>query len=115
MRSFFRSILAVYRERKKIKNNYINLTIKFTDKEEETLIEKNKSTNLLKEIETLKTTLASREDYISNLKTEDEIKEMEQIVNTILDIYLKLFCNLVKKNNLHFKIRNLKCQMKLII
>ena len=48
------------------------------------LIEKNKLANVHKENDTLKTTLKNREDYISGLRTEDEIKEMEENVTNFV-------------------------------
>ena len=88
-------------------------SIQFTDKEEEFLIEKNKSTNFQKEIESLKATLKNREDYISNLKTEDEIKEMEQVVskNRFFALFLFILTIFFQKLELSNEIDILKSKI----
>ena len=63
-----------------------------SNKEEELLLEKTRLGQIQKDNEKLAATIANREEYISTLPTEDEVKRSDEEVGVFsLDEYLFLF------------------------
>lgn len=73
----------------------INICIfKLSSKDEEFLVEKNKMANFQKENEKLRSKLTDRDNYISKLPTEEEVKETDRKVIILFVLKIKILTKL---------------------